>query len=176
MLYLRILTDQHFLVYTYFFICTAPYSNTRWAKIIFLRCQTPEVTNIYFPPIEWPHIQNCHHSPLLDACWLLYCSSLTGLASGKMVEPDIVSTGQYQYSTLNSRWIRSTNSQEHHNRCVHPFLYTPPWAQISPFSLNWCITLKSTCPPARPFLVRSNYGKQGLCWNKQPPPNLPPTR
>ena len=84
--------------------------------------------------------------------------------------------GQYQYSTLNSRWIRSTNSQEHHNRCVHPFLYTPPWAQISPFSLNWCITLKSTCPPARPFLVRSNYGKQGLCWNKQPPPNLPPTR
>ena len=65
---------------------------TRWAKIIFLRCQTPEATNIYFPPIEWPHIQNCHHSPLLDACWLLCCSSLTGLASGKMVEPDIVST------------------------------------------------------------------------------------
>ena len=40
----------------------------------------------------------------------------------ELVEPDIVITGHYQYSTLNSRWIRSPNSQKYHKRCVHHFL------------------------------------------------------
>ena len=63
-----------------FYLFVSHKSNTRWAKIVFLRCRPRQSHTLSTD--DCPHIPNCHHSPLLYACWLYYCSSLTGWALG----------------------------------------------------------------------------------------------